>query len=152
MKLTAGKASMRETGSREQQSHVIPIQRKSSLRWVLLSWVALSIDKDSINSTSATFRFHIVQTSVFYLPVPSPKLLMFLYVFRSAFSSLHILHISSTENPSALLHSCPCYPTNYISLKRHPCSSGGRHWKFFLTLAQRCLIPTSVINVSFCTI
>lgn len=129
------------TGSREQQSHVMPIQRKSSLRWVLLWWVDLSIGKDSINSASAKFRFRIIQTSVFYLPPPPVNSIPKTFSAPASFLlSLYYTEYSAGifhhGNPSALLHSHPSYIANCIYLKRCPCSSGRRCGKFFLTLAH----------------
>lgn len=98
--MTAGKASTGEAGSREQQHHIMPIQRKSSLRWVLSWWVDLSIDKDSINSASAKFRFRIIQTSVFYLPPPPvnsiPK--------TPNVSSSFLLSLYHTEYSAGIFH------------------------------------------------
>lgn len=146
MKMTAGKASTGETGSREQQRHIMPIQRKSSLKWVLSWWVDLSIDKNSINSASAKFRFRIIQTSVSYLPPPPVNCILKNPNVSAHFSFIlyHTEYLQAyfiTGNPSALLHSCPSYPTNSISLKRCPCSSGGRCGKLFLNFSTIVFDP-----------
>lgn len=106
----------------------------------------LSINKDSINSASAKFRFHIIQTSVFYLPsppvncipkTPSVSASFSLSLYHTEYSA-GIFHHWKSFSPSSFL---PFLPNKLYFFKKVSMQQGQKMWKILFNFSTIVFDP-----------